>query len=154
MLDCASSLSFNIICWRWAVHLPETQHTPHRNRARQIRNKTAASAGLSENESSLERREDGLGNVHGAPLTFFQRRVLPLLLLVPFAAVAADSDATRGGGDSGDSHAEGRAPLHDGRLPIKARISAFFYLINLLDKFTSASHRIERASEILMQFRP
>ena len=80
--------------------------------------------------------------------------MLPLLLLVPFAAaVAADSDATRGGGDSGDSHAEGRASLHDGRLAINARTSAF-YLNNSFDTFTLDSHRIERASEILMQFRP
>ena len=79
--------------------------------------------------------------------------MLPLLLLVPFAAVAADSDATRGGGDSGNSHAEGRASLHDGRLAINARTSAF-YFNNLLDKFTLDSRRIERASEILMQFRP
>ena len=44
-------------------------------------------------------------------LTFFQRRVLPLLLL----AVAATIDA-RGGRERGDPHAEGWTPLHDGCL--------------------------------------
>ena len=68
-------------------------------------------------------------------LTFFQRRVLPLLLLAVPSAGAAD--AARGGRDGGDSHAEGRAPLHDGRLRSEDRYEAlskstyvFFYMKN------------------------
>ena len=47
--------------------------------------------------------------------------MLPLLLL---AVPSAAADAARGGRDGGDSHAEGRAPLHDGRLRSEDRYEA------------------------------